>query len=248
MTERAAIRFDGVTFSYGAAPVLEDINFAIAEGEFAAIIGPNGGGKTTMLELVLGLLEAQTGLVSIFGHKPVTARNRIGYMPQHPRLDPQFPVTVGDVVLLARLSGGWQIGGYRKSDREAAAGALDAVGLIDLRDRPFSDLSGGQRQRVLIARALASDPELLLLDEPTANLDPSIQDGLYELLHRLNETLTVVVVSHDVGFVSKYVGKVVCVNRKAVLHPVSEVGHEVISMLYGGTEMRIVDHGHHSQD
>jgi zinc transport system ATP-binding protein len=248
MTERAAIRFDGVTFSYGATPVLEDINFAIAEGEFAAIIGPNGGGKTTMLELILGLLDPQTGSVSIFGRKPVTARNRIGYMPQHPRLDPQFPVTVGDVVLLARLSGGWQIGGYRQSDREAAASALDSVGLIDLRDRPFSDLSGGQRQRLLIARALASDPELLLLDEPTANLDPSIQDGLYELLHRLNETLTVVVVSHDIGFVSKYVGKVVCVNRKAVLHPVSEVGHEVISMLYGGLEMRIVDHGHHSHD
>ena len=248
MTEKVAIRFDGVTFSYGALPVLEDINFAIAEGEFAAIIGPNGGGKTTMLELMLGLREARTGFVTIFGRKPVAARSRIGYMPQHPRLDPQFPVTVGDVVLLARLSGGWKFGGYRRADREAAASALDSVGLIDLRNRPFSDLSGGQRQRVLIARALASEPKLLLLDEPSANLDPLIQNELYELLHRLNKSLTVVVVSHDVGFVSKYVGKVVCVNRKAVLHPVSEVGNEVVSMLYGGVEMRIVDHGHHSHD
>jgi zinc transport system ATP-binding protein len=248
MIEKVAIRFDGVTFSYGTVAVLEDINFAIAEGEFAAIIGPNGGGKTTMLELMLGLLEARTGSVTIFGQTPSAARGRMGYMPQHPRLDPQFPVTVVDVVLMARLSGGWKFGGYRRADREAAASALESVGMTGLRDRPFSELSGGQRQRILIARALASEPKLLLLDEPSANLDPSIQDELYELLHRLNETLTIVVVSHDVGFVSKYVGKVVCVNRKAVLHPVSEVGNEVVSMLYGGMEMRIVDHGHHSHD
>jgi len=248
MADRTAIRFDHLTFSYGGAPVLEDIDFAIAEGEFAAIIGPNGGGKTTMLKLMMGLLESQRGFVRIFGLKPAAARRSIGYMPQLPRLDPQFPVTVADVVLLARLGGGWKLGPYRRSDREAAAAALAAVGLTDLTDRAFSALSSGQRQRVLIARALASDPELLLLDEPTANLDPTVQDELYELLHRLNEKLTIVVVSHDVGFVSKYVQKVVCLNRKAVLHPVSEVEGELVSMLYGGMEMRIVDHGHHSHD
>lgn len=248
MAERTAIRFDQVTFSYGGSLVLENINFAISEGEFAAIIGPNGGGKTTLLKLMLGLLEPQRGFVRIFGLKPDAARRSIGYMPQHPRLDPQFPVTVSDVVLLARLGGGRKLGAYRKSDRNAALDALASVGLAQLADRPFSALSSGQRQRVLIARALASDPELLLLDEPTANLDPSVQDELYELLHRLNDELTVLVVSHDVGFVSKYVQKVVCVNRRAVLHPVSEVKGELVSMLYGGMEMRIVDHGHHSHD
>lgn len=248
MADRVAIRFDEVTYSYGAAPVLERVTFAIAEGEFTAIIGPNGGGKTTMLKLMLRLLKTQTGFVRIFGLKPETARRSIGYMPQHPHLDPLFPVTVADVVLLARLGGGWKLGIYRKRDREAAAAALEAVGLADLKDRPFSALSSGQRQRVLIARALATEPELLLLDEPTSNLDPSVQDGLYELLHRLNEKLTVVVVSHDVGFVSKYVQKVVCVNREAVLHPVSAVEGEMVSMLYGGMEMRIVDHGHHTHD
>lgn len=247
MSERTAIRFDDVRYSYGAAPALERVTFAIAEGEFAAIIGPNGGGKTTMLKLMLGLLDAHNGFVRIFGLKPETARRSIGYLPQHPRLDPLFPVTVTDVVLLARL-GGWKLGVYRKADREAAAAALEAVDLADLGDRPFSALSSGQRQRVLVARALASEPELLLLDEPTANLDPSVQDDLYELLHRLNERLTVVVVSHDVGFVSKYVQKVVCVNRTAVLHPVSAIHGELITMLYGGMEMRIVDHGHHSHD
>jgi len=248
MAERIAIRFDEVTFSYGAGPVLQNVSFAIAEGEFAAIIGPNGGGKTTMLKLTLGLLETQNGFVRIFGLKPVTARRKMGYLPQHPRLDPHFPVTVTDVVLLARLGAGWKLGRYDKQDRAAAAAALEAVGLADLKDRPFAALSSGQRQRVLIARALASDPELLLLDEPTSSLDPSVQDELYELLHRLNKELTVVVVSHDVGFVSKYVQKVVCVNRTAVLHPVSAIESEMVSKLYGGMEVRIVDHGHHTHD
>jgi zinc transport system ATP-binding protein len=246
MTEKIAIQFDHVNFAYDATLVLENVSFAIAEKEFAAVIGPNGGGKTTILKLMLGLLETQTGSIRVFGAKPEAERRRVGYMPQYPRLDPQFPVTVNDVVLLARLGGWWKPGFYRKKDREVTAQALEAVDLTDLANRPFSALSSGQRQRVLIARALASEPELLLLDEPTANLDPSVQDEMYELLHRLNENITVVVVSHDVGFVSKYVQKVVCVNRTAVLHPASAVKGELVSMLYGDVEMRIVDHGHHS--
>ena len=245
MTNRNAIRFDRVNFAYGVAPVLEDVSFTIAEREFAAIIGPNGGGKTTMLKLILGLIEPQTGFVRVFGRTPVVARRRIGFMPQHPGLDTQFPVTVMDVVLLARLGGGHRIGRYSGADRAAAAQALEDLGLAAIGNRSYSKLSSGQRQRVLIARALASDPEILLLDEPTANLDPFVQDDLYELLHRLNEKLTVLVVSHDVGFVSKYVEKVVCVNRRVVLHPASAVKGELVSMLYGDMEMRVVDHGHH---
>ncbi len=245
MTNRNAIRFDRINFAYGVAPVLEDVSFTIAEREFAAIIGPNGGGKTTMLKLILGLIEPQTGFVRVFGRTPVVARRRIGFMPQYPGLDTQFPVTVMDVVLLARLGGGHRIGRYSGADRAAAAQALEDLGLAAIGNRSYSKLSSGQRQRVLIARALASDPEILLLDEPTANLDPFVQDDLYELLHRLNEKLTVLVVSHDVGFVSKYVEKVVCVNRRVVLHPASAVKGELVSMLYGDMEMRVVDHGHH---
>jgi zinc transport system ATP-binding protein len=246
MSEINAIRFDSVNFAFDAVPVLEDVSFTIAEKEFAAIIGPNGGGKTTMLKLILGLLEPRTGFVTVFGREPVVSRRRIGFMPQHPGLDPQFPVTVMDVVLLARLGSGHRFGRYSNADRDAAASALEAVGLVSLGDRSFSSLSSGQRQRALIARALASDPEIVLLDEPTANLDPSVQDELYELLHRLNEKLTVLVVSHDVGFVSKYVEKVVCVNRRVALHPVAEIKGELVSSLYGDMEMRMVDHGHHT--
>jgi zinc transport system ATP-binding protein len=245
MTNGNAIRFDRVSFTYGIAPVLEDVSFTIGEREFTAIIGPNGGGKTTMLRLILGLIEPRTGFVRVFGRPPVVARRRIGFMPQRPGLDPQFPVTVMDVVLLARLGSGHRIGRYSGADRAIAARALEDVGVDGIANRSYSNLSSGQRQRVLIARALASEPEILLLDEPTANLDPSIQDDLYELLHRLNEKLTVLVVSHDVGFVSKYVEKVVCVNRRVVLHPASAVKGELVSMLYGDMEMRVVDHGHH---
>lgn len=245
MTNSNAIQFDHLHFSYGAAPILEDVSFTIEEREFAAVIGPNGGGKTTMLKLILGLIEPQAGYVTVFGQRPVASRRRIGFMPQHPGLDPQFPVTVTDVVLLARLGSGHRFGRYGDADRAAARRALDAVGLHGLGDRSYSQLSSGQRQRVLIARALASEPEILLLDEPSANLDPSVQDDLYELLHRLNEKLTVLVVSHDVGFVSKYVGKVVCVNRRVVLHEASAVKGELTSILYGDLEMRVVDHGHH---
>ena len=169
-------------------------------------------------------------------------------MPQYPKLDPEFPVTVLDVVLMGRLGHSRAVGPFRQEDRETAISALNEVSCADLRNRPFSTLSSGQRQRVLIARALASEPDLLLLDEPTSNLDPSVQDDLQDLLHTLNERMTVIVVSHDVGFVSKYVEKVICVNRTVALHPTSEMKGDLISMLYGKTGVRFVDHRHQTPD
>jgi zinc transport system ATP-binding protein len=246
MTEKTVVDFEQVTFSYDGKPALENATFNIEEKEFAAIIGPNGGGKTTMLKLILGLLEAQSGTVRVFGGSPVSARRRVGYTPQHPIFDDDFPVTVTDVVRQARLGDGVRLGPYSAADRNAADSCLEAVNLAGLRNRPFSTLSVGQRQKALVARALACEPDLLLLDEPAANLDPSGANELYELLHDLNRDLTVVVVSHDVGFVSKHVEKVVCVNRRVALHPASDVKGEIAAMLYSDMEVRIVDHGKHS--
>jgi zinc transport system ATP-binding protein len=245
VSDNPAISLRGVDFSYDAQPILTDVSFDLRDGEYAAVIGPNGGGKTTLLKLILGLLPPSRGTVRVFGVGPATARKRIGYMPQHPGLDPDFPVTVMDVVLMGRLGLGRKIGFFQRRDREAAEKALEEVRCGDCRNRPFSALSSGQRQRVLIARALASDPKLLMLDEPTSFLDPSVQEDLHELLHRLNERLTLIVVSHDVAFVSKYVEKVVCVNRSVALHPTAEVGGEIMSMLYGDTDVRLVNHAHH---
>jgi zinc transport system ATP-binding protein len=248
-TKAAAVTVRDVAFSYdGRNLVLESASFDVFEREFAAVIGPNGGGKTTLLRLILGLLEPQRGTIRVFGARPVLARRRVGYMPQYPRLDLDFPVTVMDVVLMGRLGQSPALGPFRKRDREVAHSALEEVRSADLRNRSFSALSSGQRQRVLIARALACDPDLLLLDEPTSNLDPTVQDDVQDLLHTLNQRMTIVVVSHDVAFVSKHVTKVVCVNRTVALHPTAEMKEDLFAVLYGQAGVRLVDHAHRKRN
>ena len=203
------ILIENLDFSFGRIPVLEKASLQIADKEFVCIVGPNGGGKTTLLKLLLGLLEPQAGIVSVFGKNPVLGRKWIGYLPQHANLDAKFPVTALDVVLMGRLGKTRGFGFYTKIDRSAARDMLARVGLEQLGNRPMAALSGGQRQRVLIARALVSNPRMLLLDEPTASLDDFVERELYELLQELNKELTVVVVTHDIAFVSSYVEKVV---------------------------------------
>lgn len=239
--ELPAIVIKELSFSYDAYPVLEDVNLFIPAGDFVTIVGPNGGGKTTLLKLMLGLLRPSRGEVRVFETAPQEARPRIGYMPQHSDLDPQFPATVMDVALMGRLGHGKAFGRYSRKDKEIAGRILEQVGLYDLRKKAFSLISGGQRQRLLLARALACEPDLLLLDEPTANLDMVMEGDLYELLHDLNQRLTIVMVSHDLGFVSKVVKKVVCVKRKVLMHPTSEITGQIINDIYG-SPMRMVRH------
>lgn len=234
-----ALRFDSVDFSYGGAPVIENADFAVADGDFMSVIGPNGAGKTTLAKLLLGLLEPRSGTIRVFGRAPRAARSQLGYVPQYAQFDPAFPVTVMDVVLMGRLRPG--IGPYRRQDRSAAYAALGEVGLEGLERRPFSRLSGGQRQRVLIARALAGDPRLLILDEPTANVDAAVESRLSTLLRRLNERMTILLITHDLGFVSEAVRHVVCVNRWVKVHPTEEVTPDMITELYGGN-VRLVRH------
>jgi len=218
---------ENLSFSYDGPPVLEDVSLAISKGDFVSIVGPNGGGKSTLLKLVLGLIYPGQGTVRVFGLPPALARNRIGYVPQHAHLDLQFPVSVMDVVLMGRLGHRRTFGPYRSSDKDQAEAVLRELGLDrDYAHRHFSALSGGQRQRVLIARALVSDPDLLLLDEPTANLDVVSEHELYELLRLLNRRLSIVLVSHDLSFVSKYVHYVVYVKRTVRMRSASTLTHE----------------------
>ncbi len=242
MADLPVIEIRGLAFSYPQTPVLTDVHLTVPRGDFVCIVGPNGGGKTTLLKLILGLLTPTRGTIRVFGRPPAEARRRIGYMPQHALLDPQFPVRVRDVVLMGRLRN-WQLGPFGRADRARALAALAEVGLADYAGRPFAALSGGQRQRVLIARALACDPELLLLDEPTANLDPLVQDEMNELLRALNARLTIVIVSHDVGFVARHVKSVIGVNRTAVRHAAHEITGDSIRDLYGH-DVRLVSHAH----
>lgn len=232
-----------LTFFYGSHLVLEKANLSLSDRDFVSLIGPNGGGKTTLLKLILGLLVPQSGSIRVFGKDPREARYDIGYMPQTVKFDPQFPVTVLDVALMGRLGKERLVGPYRSSDRTAALKALREVGLAEVVERPFSSLSGGQQQRVLIARALACEPKLLLLDEPTSSLDIHVEEEFYKLLEELNQRLTIVLVSHDVGFVSHFVKTIVCVNQKVTSHPSSQITSEIISQTYGAT-MRMLHHHH----
>lgn len=240
---RVAVSLKGVHFAYDGEPIIHDATVDIFANEFVSIVGPNGGGKSTLVKMILGLLAPRQGVVEVLGQPPDKARTRIGYMPQRAHLDPQFPATVMDVVLMGRLNLAPRIGFYREKDRQAARDALARVELGGLEKRSFSALSGGQRQRVLIARALVADPELLVLDEPTANLDLQVEFKLYDLLRELNRERTVILVSHDLGFVSQYVDSVVCVNRGVEVHPTHDLDAQKIQDFYGA-RLRMVRHDH----
>ncbi len=241
-TAARVVDLEGVSFAYDGVSVLDDVTFAVREGELVSMIGPNGGGKTTILKLVLGLLKPDSGQVRVFGAEPSHGRRRIGYMPQYTQLDPKFPATVMDVVLMGRLERRWG-GPYSRSDRDAALEALEHVGLADQAKRLLFKLSGGQRQRVLIARALASEPDLLLMDEPTANVDVMVETRLVEILGRIRHGMTIMMVSHDLGFVSNIVDRVLCVSRCVRMHPVGEINADLIREMYGA-DFCMVRHDH----
>ncbi len=237
-----AIVLKDVSFSYNRGLVLDRVNLHVKKGDFATIVGPNGGGKTTLLKLFLGLLKPDTGTIEVLGTSPEKSRLRVGYMPQHSTLDMHFPVTVMDVVLMGRLGRNFW-GRYSADDRARAQEALREVNLEEHTRHHFNQLSGGQKQRVLIARALCSDPELLLLDEPTSNIDEESEEALFSILKELNSRMTILLVSHDVGFTSQVVKSVICVNRKVNLHPTTTMDGTLIKDIYGG-DLKMIRHDH----
>jgi zinc transport system ATP-binding protein len=234
------VYFKDVTFSYLNQPVLVDVNLSLESGSFFSIVGPNGGGKTTLLKLILGLLKPQKGVIRVFGRSAFKARKLIGYVAQYTSFDEFFPVTALEVVLMGRL-GKSVLERYTSLDKIKAENSLAEVGLSEVNNVPFSDLSGGQRQRVLIARALVTEPKLLLLDEPTSNIDASIEKKFAAVLEDLSKRMSIIMVTHDVGFVSHLVKYVVCVNKTVVVHPTSTLTKQIITDMYG-KEMRIIQH------
>ncbi|MEA5535026.1 metal ABC transporter ATP-binding protein [Crocosphaera sp. XPORK-15E] len=227
-----AITLNHIWAKYNKTPILEDINLTIYEGDFVGLIGPNGGGKTTLFKVLLGLIKPYQGTVNIFGHNIAKGRGCIGYVPQLLELDREFPVRVADVVRMGRLGKRRLLQRYTPKDEDVVNRTLDQVGMLKLRDRPIGELSGGQRQRVYIARALASEPRILLLDEPTASVDPQRQTSIYELLKELNEWITILMISHDIGAISAYVKTVGCLNHRLFFHGDPPLSTEAIEKTY----------------
>ncbi|MBW2535695.1 MAG: ABC transporter ATP-binding protein [Deltaproteobacteria bacterium] len=228
----AALDIRAVTKRFGGEPALEGASLEVEEGQFLGIIGPNGGGKTVLLKLILGLHQPDEGEIRVLGRSPVEARGEVGYVPQHAGFDLGFPIDVIGAVLTGRLGHGRGLGRYSERDRAAAREALAKVDLQGHESRPIGALSGGQLQRVLIARALVSEPRLLLLDEPAASLDPHADRCVHELLAGLAGPITVVLVSHDVGLISNFISSVACVNRRLFYHPGNEPTAEMIEEAY----------------
>lgn len=238
----AAAELENVSLTLRGIPVLENVTLRIETGDYLALLGPNGGGKSTLLKVILGLLEPEHGSVRVFGESPRAARGRVGYVPQHFRFDRDFPIRVLDVVLMGRI-GRQHLGAFDAEDRRNARAALARVEMEPLASRPIGALSGGQLQRVLIARALAQQPQLLLLDEPTSSLDERIERSVWELFAELSREMAVVVVSHDIGAISQHVRGVACLNRRLHAHPTRELTSEILEATYG-CPVDLLAHGH----
>lgn len=238
--EETAVNIKNVSFYYRKRMVLEDVNLQVPHKSFLAIIGPNGGGKSTLLRIMLGLITPHQGEVQVFGQEPSQARDLMGYLPQHVSFLHDFPINVEDTVLTGRYHGLFH--GYRPEDREAVSKALDMVELEGLEDRQMGQLSGGQVQRVFLARALVRNPKLLLLDEPMSSVDPQMQFSFYQLLEKLKKRMSIILVTHDVGAVFDQVELIACLNQHLYYHGQVEGAGEVIEKMYG-CPLEIITHG-----
>ena len=237
-----------VTFTYNGETVLEDINLDIRPGDFTVVIGPNGGGKTTLLKLMLGLLKPDTGTIRVLGRPPLEAAPDVGYVPQNVHINQNFPITALDVVLMGMLAPGKRWHRTSAADRRQALDALARLDMADLADRKISALSGGQRQRIFIARALTNRPRMLFLDEPTASIDSKGQADFFHVLQELNRDVTILLVSHDLMVISSHAKSVACVNRRLHYHGQSEITGDMLESMYPGADqatcpVELVAHG-----
>jgi zinc transport system ATP-binding protein len=247
------IEIANVSYSYGGEVVLKDVSLTVNNGDFVGIIGPNGGGKTTLLRIALGVIKPETGTVRLLGGPPNKTRIRAGYIPQETSSNKWFPISVIDVTLMGLLSRRAMFRPYTRQDKEKAAAILNDLKLSPLSNRSIGGLSGGQRQKVLLARALVSEPNILFLDEPTASIDALGQDEIYEYLLAKNKSgTTVILVTHNVGAVSAYIRSVACVNKVLYYHADGVLDEKSITATFG-CPVDLIAHGlphrvYHSHD
>ncbi len=232
MTNKA-IDVKNLYFSYNGSSVLEDINLVVDSGSYIAILGPNGGGKTTLLKIILSILRPQKGIVKVLDSNPQEKRHCIGYVPQNLDVKRDFPVTVFEMVL-AGFTTGKSLGFiYTKNEKKKALQVLETVGVAHLEEKKMGELSGGERQRVYLARALVSNPEILLLDEPTSNIDPYGAFCFLKFLETLRENKTILVVTHDLSIMATQITSLACLNKKLLYNDQPVLTQEMLTLLYG---------------
>ncbi len=237
------IQLENVDVYYGHLPALTNINLKVEARDFLGIIGPNGGGKSTLLKLIAGLVKPSSGKVRVMSRPPCHTPGKIGYVPQRFNLNRQFPFSVVETILTGRLTkNGLFLHRYTHQDMEAVHEIMDQLDIYDLKDRQIGQLSGGQMQRALIARALVMEPEILLLDEPTACLDAGSKSHIYSILKDLNQSMTIIMVSHDMGVISSYVKNLVCLNVTMFYHGIPELTDSILGQVYG-CPVELIAHG-----
>lgn len=239
----SAIHIENLSVKYDNTFALNDIQMDVARGEYLGIIGPNGGGKSTLLKAILGLIPVQTGDITFFGQKPGKSRHFLGYVPQSTEFDRSFPINVLEVILTGMLAKGLvPFRRYTPEEVKKANGLMEKVGILQLAHNPISALSGGEFQKMLLARALAVDPEILLLDEPTASVDASSREQIYNLLDSLNKSVTIILVTHDLLAISSKVRRLACLNTRLIYHGDPELNEEIVTNLYG-CPVDLIAHG-----
>lgn len=240
-----AIHVENLTVKYEQTTALDNVSLDVNTGEFIAIMGPNGGGKSTLLKAILGLIPFSNGKIEVFDQQISKSKEQISYVPQFSQVDRKFPVTAIEVVMTAYVKKGIHpLLRFNSKDRSNALDELDFVGIKDLAGRQISQLSGGEFQRLLIARALAANPRILFLDEPTASVDPNSRAKIYELLKDLNSKrgMTIVMVTHDLNAVSSVVNRIACLNGTLVYHGEPSLTKDIVDHMYG-CPVDLIAHG-----
>ena len=235
------VEIHSVFAGYDDEVVLQDVSLDIFDDDFIGVIGPNGGGKTTLLHVILGLIKPYKGAVRFYDDLKLNRNNKIGYLPQLNKIDKKFPITVEDVVLSGLIYGTRMMTHHSKMDKIKAGRTLDRIGITALKKYPIGELSGGQMQKVLLARAIVSSPRLLILDEPNTFVDNQFEGELYEILNELNRGMAIIIVTHDVGTISSYVKTIACVNRQLHYHQSNIISEEQLALY--NCPIKLITHG-----
>ena len=239
---KTILHVENLSVKFGAMEVLKNISLDVKQGDFLGIIGPNGGGKSTLLKTILGLNNCHSGKIQM-KFDDCKKCQHIGYVPQFSDFERDFPITVLEVVMTAFVTNGLNpFMRYKNQHKQIALEKLQAVGIDHLHDRQIAKLSGGEFQRMLIARALACEPKILLLDEPTASVDPASRDLIYKLLNQLNSQMTIIMVTHDLFAISSMVKTIACLNGELVYHGEPSLSGDVVEKLYG-CPVDLITHG-----